>query len=490
MAAAAVCRRTGPPRALPTRTEAEPRFYTPRDLSRKTLGRKVGRILEVIDGPPMPWQQFVLDVACEIDPVTGLFFYREVVVVVLRQAGKTSMSRAKVTHRCITTDRARVLYTAQDRNKSLQRLEHSFYNPLMGSPLAPYLGRPRWANGSELVRWRNGSSIFIDAPTKKTSVHGDTLPEAHIDEAFAHSDARIEQAVSPTMVTVRGAQKWITSAAGDSSSTFLWGKVEAGRARCLSGAHGRIAYFEYSAPPDADRDDPKTWLATHPAIGYTIDLDTMQAEHDGMDATEFDRAYLGWWPTAKAKPWVIPKDSWRACSSTDDGWEWTSEPIWSVDVSPERDWGSIGMAVGHPEARCWIEAPAHEEGVQWIVPRLTKLAGELGGRLVALDGSGPAAALIPDLEDAGFEVLRLNRQRVVDACGALYDDVLAVNIRHDGDPDVEDALKSAATRASGDAWLWVRGRSLDDITTLYAVTLARYAFVATSPADYDIADSL
>lgn len=502
-------------RPLPTsarcsvsRTEAAPRFATPRDPTRKTLGRKVGKVMAAIDPVrrvdggrgPMPAQQEILDVACEIDPATGLYFYRKVVVVIVRQAGKTSLSRGKITHRALTQPRSSILYTAQDRNMARRRLEKSFLEPLEASPLAPFLapaapGRSRagWdgTNGREKVKFSNASEIFIIAAQKKTAGHGDTLPEAHLDEYFAHTDTRLEQAVSPTMITVGGAQRWILSAAGDGDSTALWAEVEAGRARCESGQHGRTAYFEWSAPPDADRADPATWLATHPAIGYTIDLDDIRAEFDGgVTADEFDRAYLGWWPSAKGKPWIIPQGAWRECGIDADEADWDGEPTWTVDVAPERDWASVGLAGDIPGAQAWLENVAHEPGTDWVVSHLVKLRSMFGGELVALDGTGPAGSLQPALEEAGFTVRRLSAREVIDACGAIYDAALAGVIRHGNDPDVDQALKTAAKRGSGDAWRWVRGRSLDDITPLYAMTLALYVHVANARRRYNALDSI
>lgn len=440
----------------------------------------------------MPWQQDALDVACEIDPATGGFWYREVVIVIVRQAGKTSLSRGKVTHRAITTPRAPILYTAQDRNMARRRLEKSFLEPIAASPLAGVLappapggrGRLGWdgANGREKVKFRNGSEIFIIAAQKKTAGHGDTLPEAHLDEYFAQVDGRLEQAVAPTMITVSGAQRWVTSAAGDSSSVPLWAKVEAGRARCESGEHGRVCYIEYSAPEDADRDDPDVWAATHPAIGFTIDLEDIRADHDGgMEAQEFNRAYLGWWPRAADRPWVIPKASWQDRAVTDG--DWSGEPVWSIDVAPERDASAIAFAARSTSGKSWLEVVAHQEGEGWIVPHMRTLRSQFGGDLVVLDGSGPAAALQPELEEEGFEVRRLNLREKVDACGALYRAALNESLEHGGDQRMEAALAAASKRKSGDAWVWARGTSLADITCLYAVTLARYVWVEIDGTD-------
>lgn len=481
-------------------TEAVPRFATPRNPNRQTLGPKVAKVLKASDpmiqnADPMPWQRDALDVACEIDPATGLFWYRTVVLIVPRQAGKTSLSRGKVSHRCLT-DRHPVLYTAQDRNKSLRRLQKDFYEPLSRSPLAPFLGRPRWSNGSEVVRWKTGAEIFIDAPNSQSGAHGETIPEAHIDEAFAHADARIEQGVSPALITVKGSQKWITSAAGNSESHFLWGKVEAGRARIEALAHdpmklteSRTCYIEYSAPVDADRDDPATWLAAHPAIGYTIDLSDMAGEHESLDAAEFDRAYLGWWPKAAEAPKVFPIEAWNECALPEDADAWNGEPVWSVDVAPDRSFSAIGMAAkAVAQGRIFGEVIKHDPGTAWVVAGLIKLRSVFGGNLVVIDAAGSAGSLERDLLDEGFEVRRLAAREKVDACGGIFDAVLERDFAHLGDPVLDGAMAGAAKRnmGAGDGgFIWVRGKSLQDITPLYAVTLAWFVMREQLGEDYD-----
>jgi hypothetical protein len=202
-----------------------------------------------------------------------------------------------------------------------------------------------------------------------------------------------------------------------------------------------------------------------------------------MDSAEFDRAYLGWWPRAASRPWVIPQASWGDCRV--DVGDWDGVPVWSVDVAPERDASSITLAGRARSGRVWLEVAAHAEGETWVVPHLRALRAEFGGSVVALDGSGPAGALQPELEEAGFTVRRLSLRDKVDACGALYRATLAGTIEHGGDPVLDGALSSAAKRRSGDAWVWQRGTSLADITALYGITMARFVFVEIAGDDYD-----
>ena len=51
-----------------------------------------------------------------------------------------------------------------------------------------------------------------------------------------------------------------------------------------------MCYFEWSAPDDADPFDPATWWACMPALGHTVDVETITADADDMDADEFRHA--------------------------------------------------------------------------------------------------------------------------------------------------------------------------------------------------------
>ena len=488
--------------SLPPRNPA-PLYSTPRS-NRETRGPEVASVLARSGSPGntlskavlpvMPWQSDVLDIVCEIDPATGLFWYRNVILICVRQTGKTTLTRGKLNHRALTQRNARMLYTAQDRNASRKRLEKTIYNPLKNSLSGKHMAKPRWAAGSEAVRWINGSELLTEA-LSETAGHGDTLDEAHIDEAFAHRDNRIEQSVRPAMSTVLGAQMFITSAAGDRNSSFLWRNVEAGRALAQAGiTDSRTCYIEYSAPEDADPDDPETLLNTHPGVAHITQFSTLWADKEFMDSDEFERAYYGWWPKAASIKTVIPLELWNANFIGPEDDAWMGEPMWAIDVSPDRAWGSIAWAGKSfdPSARAFLEVLDHEQGTAWIVDRLKSLAERFGGWRVALDAAGAAGSLEDDLTAAGFEVVRLSAHDKTAACGALYDDAINHRIRYFDDPVLNGAMKSAIKihAYGGEAWIFSRGKSLADITPLYAATFARFAYVKYAPETYNVMETI
>ncbi|QIK83101.1 hypothetical protein [Sanguibacter sp. HDW7] len=495
-----------------TRPEAVPLFHTPRHPTRETTGRRKAGVARALGTPFIPWQRDLGDVWGEIDPTTGEYWYDTLVLLGLRQTGKTTFVRADLTETALYRKRALIRYTAQTRQDGLLRLEHDFYEPIRDSALGLFLddrigskrrGTPGWwaKTGAEHIRFRNGSRWETGA-VKSTSGHGPTLHKGGIDEAFAHRDAAIEQAMRPAMQTVAGSQLLIASAAGDTTSTYLAGKRKAEVARfgSLVAQHGplgptrsRTMFVEYALPRDADPTDPESWWRCHPGLGWLTTEEKLAAALEAADADpwEFYRPYLGWWKDTSRETWVIPEASLDACKVDDpDAPDWIGAPVYAVDTSPDRSMSSVGLAGRSPEAAAWVEVARRDHGTAWVVPVLERLRSDLGGTLVVIDGAGPAATHETALTKAGFTVVLASTREVNVACGGIYDDVVTGDLRHGGDPEIYESVKAARWIPSGDSRRFGRTRSLDDITALYAVTLARHGLLTRAPADYDPAASV
>lgn len=486
-----------------------PRFGTLRNPQRETLGPKVALVARQLGWELMPWQRYVLDVGCEIDPATGLFWYKDVRVLAPRQSGKTSLVVPKAVHRAVTTKNAQIIYTAQNRTKSLRRLEKNFYARLLDH-WAPVLDptkrnrtKPGWngKTGSESIDFVTRASIFIDAATEKSG-QGDTNHEWHGDELYAHQDATIANNIRPTLIAVPGSQAWLVSAAGKMGySTYWWGLVEDGRAVAQAAdPRSRIMYVEWSDDPEADREDRTRWPLYLPAYGITIFEETMEAELQAFrtDLEQYDRAYRGIWSGSTAPDPIIPVEAWNADAwpFEDDPIDWSAPPMWVVDMSPLDDYTSVAVAgktipvEGEPDRRVTVRLVDHELGSHWAVDRLRELRDRFGGDKVAIAAGSRAMSLKLDLEDADFDVVVIQRAEVAAACGAFYDDAVNRRMWHGNDDPLNEALAGAAKRSWGDAWVWWRGRSMSDVSPLYAATLARHAYLAHAEPDYNVVESV
>jgi phage terminase large subunit-like protein len=424
----------------------------------------------------MPWQADVLDTALEIDPDTGQLAYREVVLTVPRQSGKTTLQLAVMVHRALGFGGPQnIVYTAQDRNHALLKWSDEHVPTLQSSPLSK-LFTVRKRTGAEAVMWANGSRHSITAPTENAG-HSQTLDLAMVDEAWARNDDKLEQGLSPTMITRKSAQIWIVSTAGTASSVWLRSKVDAGR---LAPQGRRTAYFEWSADPESDPADPAVWRTCMPALGYTITEDTIRAEYDRLDRDAFLRSYLNLWPDEMptAEWLVISEAEWDACLDPH------SQPVGRValalDVTPDRQWASIAAAGRRADGLTHLELIEHRSGTGWIVERLTGLIEKWSPFCVVVDAGSAAGSLIPELEAAGVTITRPTVREVAGAAGALFDATRpeTLGVRHLGQVPLTRAVAGAAQRPLADSWTWNRRGSAVVISPLVACSLASWGLVA------------
>lgn len=470
----------------PRSTSCPPRFSTARSKA-LTLGPRVAQVADKLGTPLMPWQRLVADTALEVDPETGRLRYRQIVLTVPRQSGKTTLMLAVMAHRALAFGgRQRIVYTAQTRNDARQKWEDDHVTALESSPLKKQF-RVRKTNGNEAIIWRTGSMHTIASTTEKSG-HGKTLDLGVVDEAFAHTDNRLEQAFRPPMLTRPQPQLWVVSTAGTESSVYLNGKVDAGRLQAAGGLASTTAFFEWSAEEDADPADPATWWSCIPSLGHTVTQDAIQAEWDSKASVEeFTRSYLNLRTGKHSDPVEIPSESWLASLDAESSFE--GRPTLAVDVSMSREWASLAASGTRPDGRRHVEIVEHRRGTSWVLADLPGIVARSGALGVVIDPGSPAGALIPELEAAGVEIIKTTTRDVVQGCEAFVSLALQDGLRHNGDPVLAEAVAIGQRRPVGDAWAWRRRDALGDVSPLIACTLASWGHTTLSSADYDVMQS-
>lgn len=435
----------------------------------------------------MPWQQHVLDVALEIDPDTGLPAYREVVLTVPRQSGKTTLLLALMVHRSLGFgQQQRVTYTAQTRIAAREKWLYE-HLPLLQKSALGGMFQTVLQRGEERIVWENGSIYGIES-TQETAGHGNVLDLGIIDEAFARENAAGEQAMRPAMITRPDAQLWVVSTAGKTKakSAYLWSKVAAGRARVEAGLDSTVASFEWSMPTDVDPADPASWWGCMPALGErTITERAIRGEYEAMvqsgNLNEFRRAYGNQWLDDVLDGWdVIPKSAWDAragaAGKPDGPVAFALSAAW-----PKADMGSIAVAGRHGD-EVYTQVIAYDRGTSWMPARVKELKAKHPKAAVVLDDKDPAAQEKPALERAGIELTPVNLTQAGQAYGMFIAAVMgdAPYLRHYGQPELDAAVAAASKRPVGDAHTWARKGA--DICCLVAATHAMYG-LATTTAD-------
>ena len=289
-----------------------------------TYGPAVGAASALLGLPLMPWQQLVADVALEVLP-DGRWAYPTVVITVPRQAGKTTLVQAILSHRGAMLTDGRLWLSAQNRDKARAR-----WLDMSGRMVRrlPKSTKRNTGNSHEVLFWlRTGSELRPFAPNAD-SMHSESPDLVAPDEIwkFTSADAAaLQQAYLPGMIT-KNAQELITSTQGTDESEWLNELTGSGRATVLEqlagGRLGGVAYFEWSVPSEVDglpveRLDDERLLdvvcAHHPAYGHTITRDALQT-HLGRfksDRQGYVRGY-GNLRLGSTRPRVIPSGQWLA----------------------------------------------------------------------------------------------------------------------------------------------------------------------------------
>lgn len=443
-------------------TECEPRYATARTPERETLGRAAARIARVLGSPLMPWQKQVLDVALEVDG-DGRLVYRDVVLTVPRQQGKSYVVLVLLLVRALLQPRANAVYTAQSGLDARKKLAEDWLPAVQASPIGSQV-TAYLAPGRESLRLSNGSVVQLVASTAKAG-HGMSVDLGVMDEAFSYQDARTEQALRPAMMTRPDPQLWVVSTSGTpDASPYLFERVQAGRMAVEASLTSGLAYFEWSADDDADPADPETWRSCMPALGYTVSEDTVSAAQGSMARNEFSRAYLNRWVASMGEP-IIDLDVWTALAEPD-----APRPqslILAADIAPRSKSASIaaaGIRDGHLHVSILETGP----GTDWVAGRLSELQEQLGAEIVV--DRKACEAISGEITD--LEVTEIDGGEFAAACAYLVDLVGRDRLRHRGERELAAALDGAAMRPLGDQWAWSRKNSGVDITPLVAATLA------------------
>ena len=476
--------------SLPTLlADCQPRYATNRDPNAATYGGRVAEIAEILGTPLMPWQRLVADIALEINPDTGRLKYREVILTVPRQSGKSTLILAVAIQRALGMgERQNIVYAAQTRKDAIGKMFDDWWRILQDSPFKSVVTQ-RLYSGREAWMWSNGSRHGLLSNTEKSG-HGSTVDLGIVDEAFSQVDDRVEQSLSPAMITRPEPQQWTVSTAGTESSVYLARKVAQGRTN-VNKPGSMTAFFEWSAHPDDDPADPATWWSCMPALGHgNVTEAAVAAEFEKMELAEFKRAYLNIPVRNDEGESVISPELWLAGRFEQGEVQSMPEPVvFAVDASEDLESVAIAAAGDLGFDRAQVEIVEHRPGSHWVIARMLELAERWNGRFVIAPKS-PAAVLLPDMRRAGLDPVILAQADIAAACGVFRD--LAVNGRlsHGAHPGLDIAVTAARRKAVADQWVWMRKDSRSDISPLYAATLAVFGAISLPAPPVDVSLSV
>lgn len=314
------------------------------------------------------------------------WLYRHVAIIVARQNGKTRLlvplivSRLRMGHR--------IMHTAQDRN--LPREVYSEVADIMAaSPgeLAVKNGRivmPRFANGQEEIRLKNGGLYSIVAPTRG-GARGPSRDLVIIDELREMTDHDFIAAANPTLQASKMPQMLYLSNAGDETSAVL------NAIKKSVGADPTLAYLEWSAKATREVDDRDGWAEANPSIGH---LPAMLDNLENDLRTYRSRGELAIFQTENLCQWVpttrellIDPAWWMLCE--DDELEAPRGASMAVSMSPDGKRASAAAAWLRADMTVGLRLLFHVTGdpidVAALGKDLSTTASRLGIKRIGFD---------------------------------------------------------------------------------------------------------
>lgn len=430
----------------------------------------------------MGWQQEAVDVGTEVLD-DGRWAYKTVLLVVMRQCGKTTAIEAVATHRGQMLSEETLWMTAQNGKKARARWL------AMTDRLVRRLPKTFKRNvgvSHEVLRWlSSGCQLQPFAPggTESEDMHGETPAFVWSDEIWVFDRpewSALQQSYLPGMVT-KNAQEWLSSTQGTDDSEALNDLIEAGRAlvaeQLVDPSKRRgLCYIEYSIPPSVEVDGEEIpvekltdeqlldLICEHnPSIGVTQDRETLASDLETFtrngDRQGFIRGY-GNHRTGSHRPRVIPHGVWTGARSDlllpervglglgvdEDGQHVTvvaagrRGPQAVVEVIQAADGWNLLLDGAEVSPAAFVKAVRKRSGAKVVS--------------VAVLASGAGRDLADHLERAGVAVQRVIPADYQAACTRVKTGLKSLTVLHRGQPSLDDAARTVQQRkvAGGQGW--------------------------------------
>lgn len=455
----------------------QPRIFTPplRRLTAKTsLGFSVIEFADdIVQIDLLPWQRWLLIHALEILP-DGSFRFRNVVVLVARQNGKSTLSQILALWFMYVYGVALVIGTAQDLDVAeeiwqgavdlVQEVDDD------DVPLRPELNemveKVVRVNGKMSLNLTTGQRWKIKAANRRAGrgLSGDLIL---LDELREHQTWHAWGAITKTTMARPEAQVWALSNAGDATSVvlaYLRAKAHAalGDPDGINGDEKTptdsdlevegddLGIFEWSATPGCEIRDRNGWAQANPSLGHTITERTVASAAGTDPEAVFRTEVLCQW-VETLDDLLIDPDVWDDLEDRDTAAQW-APTAFSVSTDEDREWTTVGAAGPRSDGLTQIEVvkDGHRKGNTWTIPRCVELSAKFGRPVFVIDGSDPAATLIPGMIAAGLNVHTASSADAAAAYGVFMDAIRDDTIRHGPQADLRFAALAARTKPTGD----------------------------------------
>lgn len=431
----------------------------------------VGRIARELGHPLFPWQQYVVDVALEVDE-RDEWVYDEIAVLAPRRSGKTFLEQALMAQRC-SRARSLVAMTAQNGQEAAARwlevVDTEGGSGIMQTPLASIL-HATTGTGNKVLTWPNGSTFVPFTPNEK-ALHGSPPDLVFIDELWAFNlpdKVMLQQAYRPAW-SVKVGQEWLLSAAGTMASGWLHDVRRRGKAS-LKAQSTRMAFFDWGIADGlrkaSDAELVDAVIQAHPRRDHGLRHAYIAAELENLGRSSFLRAYGNVDAEGDEGQSAVPVERLAALTSRTDRITAAEPVVLGVAVDQQRRESTI-CAAQHQGGKIRVEVVRHASGTKWVAAYVADMPNV---QSVTVLNVGVARDLADQLELLEVPLERVSQADAAAATGRWLSTVAETDtLSLDGSVRLEQALVQAEAPRGGGAW---QSRTGEPITAVVAHTLA------------------
>ena len=247
-----------------------------------------------------------------------------------------------------------------------------------------------------------------------------------------------------------------------------------------------FGFWWWEAGEGCDLNDRQAWLEANPNLAEgLLDWEDMEIAVKQTSEVSVRRYRLNQWVRTAEDSW-LPQGAWELCRS--DLQLQPGAATWvGVDMALKRDTTAVVLVQKHEgrvvaRAKIWLPEGGVLD-VSGVESYLREIAQQYDIQEIAFDPAffmRTAEALAED----GFPMVEFPQspQRMIPACGNLYELIVNQKIAHDGNPLFSDHVLSAAQRVKDNGWTLSKGKSKRKIDAVIALAIAVDRATTTPPA--------
>lgn len=425
------------------------------------------------------WQRQLLRHLLEVyppgHPMAGQLRYRQVVILVARQAGKSLVAALLALYGLIREAGALVIGLASSAEQA-RIVQHRTLVALRSHPsLAKRFKRLTDTRGLEAA---DGSRYEVKA-AKSAAVQGLDLSLGIADELHLLKPELWSDLVTGTTARPNGLVVGI-STEGDEGSALLIDLTK----RIVDGPGERFGFFIWEAPIDYVPADDETFAdclrAANPAIAEgRIDIATAVSDARSLPDRDVIRYRFNRRVSGAAEGWM-PPHLWAAAAGDGIPADYTGPLFVGLDMTPGGEHASM-LAVANIDGAVYVDTVG-----TWVAPSIDALVGRCVAlsrhRRITVCVDSYNKPLVAALKARGVTVRLIGRGEATAAYARTYALVATGRLSHDGSQLLARQVPSGRRRGTSDgAWRLVRPTSGADLDAVYGLCWAVYVAETEPP---------